>query len=103
MVIRVIVAREKNHSWPAADTNIQKTARQQAGMEVGCVYYKRKIKQDSIGFFRRKGTVCRRKRTLGHRMTSVLTPGLSSVPLRAKWKESLKQTGNSVKLETLRT
>lgn len=69
------------------------------GWSWGVFIIKEKTKteeQDSIGFFRRKGTVCWGKRTLGPRMTSVLTPGLSLVPLRAKWKETLKQTGNSV-------
>lgn len=35
--------------------------------------------------------------TLGYNMTNVLTPGLSSIPPRAKWKKTLTQTGSSAK------
>ena len=41
------------------------------------------------------------EKTLGYNMTNVLTPGLSLVPPRTKWKETLTQAGNSAKLETL--
>lgn len=56
--------------------------------------------QNSIGFLRRN-IILLGEKALGHRMTSDFTAGLSSVPPRARRKETLKQTGDCAKLETL--